>query len=416
MTDNPEGAVETMREKLQAGEYDIAGQDAEILLEMSDHIRILGPSEYSTHRHEFLLRRNLILAKEVGGLDDVPDDRDVVEELVGWINANKNDSEETNKDYRVALRGFGKLVTDGDDYPESVEWIPGGYPSNYDPAPTPSDMLRWEEDILPMLDACSNLRDQALIALAFDLGPRPGELFDLTVGAITDHKFGLKVTVQGKRGQRSPILIPSVPFVNRWLQIHPCRDEPDTPLFCQLQTGDEISNNRIRDILKEKARKADVTRPVTPTNFRKSSASYLASKGVSQAHMEDHHGWTRGSEVASRYVAVFNDANEREIAKAHGVDVEEDEPDPIGPIECPRCEKRTPRDRDFCIHCNQALDQETMELLDRVTQTLDDQLVEADDVEEREDLMRARRTIEEKPTVMNTDELHELVSSLGSDD
>jgi hypothetical protein len=416
MTDNPEGAVKTMREKLQAGEYDIADEDADILLEMSDRIRVLGPSEYSVHRHEFLLRRTLVLAREVGGLAAVPDDRDAVEELVGHINSAKNDSPETNKDYRVALRGFGKIITDGDDYPETVEWIPGGYPSNYDPAPDPSEMLRWEEDIKPMLEACANLRDKALISLAFDLGPRPGELFDLAVGAVTDHKYGLQVTIQGKRGQRSPVLIPSVPHVNRWLEVHPRRDDPDALLFCRLQTGDEISNNRIRDILKEKARKADVTRPVTPTNFRKSSASYLASKGVSQAHLEDHHGWTRGSEVASRYVAVFSDANDREIAKAHGVDVDEDEPDPIGPIECPRCGDQTPRDRDICIHCNQALDQEMMELLDRVTQTLDDQIVKADDVEDREDLMRARRTIEDKPTVMDTDDLHELVSSLGSDD
>jgi hypothetical protein len=416
MTANPADAVETMREKLADGAYDDVDEaDAEILTEMSDQIRVLGPSEYSDHRHEFLLRRNLVLAREVGGVADVPDDRDTVEELVGWINAHKNDSEETNKDYRVALRAFGKIVTDGDDYPESVEWIPGGYPSNYDPAPDPTDMLRWEEDILPMVDAAANLRDQALVTLAFDLGPRPGELFDLTVGSVTDHKYGLQVTVQGKTGQRSPVLIPSVPYVNRWLQIHPRRNDNDAPLFGQLSSGDRISNNRIRDILKELARKADVQRPVTPTNFRKSSASHLASKGVSQAHIEDHHGWTRGSEVASRYVAVFGDANDREIAKAHGVDVEEDEPDPIGPVECPRCEEQTPRDRDFCIHCNQALDRETMELLDQVTQTLDDQLIDADDPDERQDLVRARRTLEEKPAVMDPDELHDLASSLSED-
>lgn len=59
---------------------------------------------------------------------------------------------------------------------------------------------------------------------------------------------------------------------------------------------------------------------MTPTVFRKSSASYLASQNVSQAHLEDHHGWTRGSKIAARYIAVFDDANEREIARARGAE------------------------------------------------------------------------------------------------
>jgi len=46
------------------------------------------------------------------------------------------------------------------------------------------------------------------------------------------------------------------------------------------------------------AEDAGVDKPVTFTNFRKSSASYLASQGMNQAHIEDHHGWVRGSDVA----------------------------------------------------------------------------------------------------------------------
>ena len=53
------------------------------------------------------------------------------------------------------------------------------------------------------------------------------------------------------------------------------------------------------------AEDAGVDRPVTFTSFRKSSASYLALQGMNQAHIEDHHGWVRGSDVASRYVSVF---------------------------------------------------------------------------------------------------------------
>ena len=399
MTADPEDAIATMREKLQESEYpDVSGADAEILLEFSDQLRLLGPSEISDHQHEKLLRRNVALAREVGGLADVPDDRDAAERLVGHINAEKTGSPETNKDYRVALRQFGKHVTDGDDLPDTVEWIPGGYPSNYDPAPDPTDMLRWEDDIQPMLEACYNPRDKALVALAWDLGPRPGELFDLQVGAITDHKYGLQVTLDGKTGRRSPILIPSVPYVRKWLDVHPGGDTD--PVWCGLKKPGEISNNRVRDILKAVADRAGVDKPVTPTNFRKSSASYLASQGVSQAHLEDHHGWTRGSEIAARYIAIFDDANEREIAKAHGLDVEEDEPDAIGPVVCPRCEQKTPRDEDRCVWCGQVLSQDAAAEASEQDQTMLESAAENPDVAEA--IMNIKAAADDVPGIRVT--------------
>jgi hypothetical protein len=67
----------------------------------------------------------------------------------------------------------------------------------------------------------------------------------------------------------------------------------------------------------------------------------------------------RGSDVASRDVAIFGGDSDR----AHGRDVEAEEPDPIAPLECPRCGKETPRDGDFCVWCNQALDREAIDTL-----------------------------------------------------
>jgi hypothetical protein len=111
-----------------------------------------------------------------------------------------------------------------------------------------------------------------------------------------------------------------------------------------------------RSILEAAARRAEVSRPSTLSNFRKSCASHLASQNVNQANIEAHMGWTRGSKIAARYVSVFGSENERQIAKAYGAEIEESEPDPIAPIECYRCKRETPRDRDRCMWCGQLLD------------------------------------------------------------
>ena len=357
VTSDPDASIDRLRTRLGESD-DISDDDAAVLRRFSDRLFVLG-SRYSDQRHEALLMRLTKMAEEVGGLADALDDREAAECVVSWIHRTY-DNPETNKDRRIALRMLGEHATDGDGKPDAVEWIPTGYRNTYDPTPDPAEMLRYEADIKPMLDACLNSRDRALVALAFDLGPRMGELQSLTVGDVNDHDYGLQVTVNGKTGRRSPVLVPAVPHVSRWLADHPGGAATD-PLWTKLDSAEAITPNMIRKALREAASRADVTRPITPTNFRKSSASHLASEGVSQAHLENHHGWTRGSDVAARYIAVFGDASDREIAAAHGVDVSADESDPTAPLECPRCERKTPRDEPRCVWCSQAVSQAGLE-------------------------------------------------------
>lgn len=366
MTNKPRASIDRLRERLDESS-DISDADADALRRMTTRIDLLGPASIGDHSHEKYLMRCVKLAEEVGGLADALERRGAAEELVAWINTEKTGSPETNKDYRVSLRQFGKHATGGDGLPESIAWVPGGYPSNYDPQPDPAKMLDWTDDIKPMLSACRNLRDRALVALAFDGGPRSSELRALDVDNIADATYGRKMVIEdGKTGSRTPTLHPSIPYLNRWLDMHPADGERRAPLWCQLTDGQtRITRNRMGDALKEIADRADVTKPVTPTAFRRSSASYYASKGLSQSLLEQRYGWETGSDQAARYVAIFGDASEREIARIHGVDVEADEPEPIGPVECPRCERETPRDEDRCMWCGQALSPEAADRAER---------------------------------------------------
>ncbi|ELZ26672.1 integrase family protein [Halogeometricum pallidum JCM 14848] len=349
----PKQEVDRLRDRVTTSD-EISSDDQERLIAFSDQMYLLK-SEYGLHRHVKLLRHCTRMAEEVGGLTDALESRNAAENLVGWINRNY-DNEETNRDYRVALRMFAKRVTEDDEIPPSIEWVPADTSRNYDPKPSPGEMLRWEGDILPMIDATMNARDAAFIAVAWDSGARSGELRELRVGDVTDHKHGLQITVDGKTGQRTITLIPSVPYLQRWLQDHPRKGDSGAPLWCKLQSGEEMSYQMFRKLLIEAADRAGVTKPVTITNFRKSSASFLASQNVNQARIEDHHGWTRGSSVASRYIAIFGGESDRALARAHGLDVEDETPDPIAPNECPRCQRETPRHEEFCVWCGQALE------------------------------------------------------------
>ncbi|WP_049980236.1 tyrosine-type recombinase/integrase [Halolamina rubra] len=384
---------ENLVDRIQESD-DIADSDRDVLDEFRRQLDLLS-SRYSLNRKIKLLRHLVLLAERYGDVASLPDDRSHAEETVAWINREFT-NEETNRDYRAAIRVFGRHVTDGDEIPESLSWVPSGTSSTYDPAPDPGEMLRWDDEVQDMLDAAMNTRDAAAVALLFDAGLRGGEYASLTVGDIADSEYGLQVTVNGKRGQRSITLIPSVPYVRDWLRNHPAGDDPSAPLWSKLGRNEEVSRTMKNDLLKRVAERAGVTKPVTPTNFRKSSAAHLASKGMNQAHLEDHHGWVRGSSVASRYVSVFAEESDRELARVYGAEVPDQDDDEIAPIECPRCGEQTPRERSLCVWCGQALEPGAAEQAEAVDDLLVEEIAQSGP-ERAEQLMDLRKEVREDP-------------------
>lgn len=358
MTD-PEDLITNLRQRITSS-TEISDPDAERLIAFSDRLDLLD-SEYSDHRHAKLLNHCTIMAEETGGLARALKEREAAEDLVRWIKR-QYDNEYTKKDFRVALRMFGEHATDGEGKPPSLEWVPTGTSNSHDPVPNPADMLEWEDDVLPMIeDGTRNARDAALIAVAFDAGPRSDELRSLTVGDVNDHRHGLQVMVDGKTGQRSVTLVPSVPYLQRWLSDHPASGNHDAPLWSKLTTPEPVSYRKFLDCFKDAAERVGVTKPVTPTNFRKSNATFLARRGMSQAFIEDRQGRKRGSDATAHYVARFGGESDEQYARLHGLDVAEPEPEPIGPRECIRCGKETPRHEEHCVWCRQPLDYDVIE-------------------------------------------------------
>lgn len=438
MTDaDPREEVDTLRSRLRNGERYVQFEaDRDHLVKMSDNIRLV-PSEIGDHRHLKLLRHCSRMAQlaEPPTVDDFKDndeadragvsvDEDVedlleehgllglaleyraaTEALVRWIN-DEYSNEHTNQDYRTALRSFGRYRGKLDDPPESLAWIPTGTSNDFNPVPSERDLLTHEEDIQPMLEVCHNPRDKALIAVQFEAGLRGGELYDLRVGDVFDSEHSVGVHVDGKEGERTVHLINSIPYLQRWLGEHPAREDDQCYLWSKLNAPERPSYTTFLNYFKDAAGRAGVSKEVTPTNFRKSNTRWLVLLGFSQARIEDRQGRKRGSEHTARYLARFGDeSNERAYAKLHGVEVEDDDtaPDEMGPIECPRCHRETPRERDFCMWCDGALNFEATEQLDDVDDEMAHSIAGAadGDVEDLgpEEILELREEVEDNPAL-----------------
>ncbi|ALG82876.1 site-specific integrase [Halanaeroarchaeum sulfurireducens] len=394
---NPRKLVDDLRARLK-GNGDEPCQvpleaDRRHLLKMSDKMRLMQ-SEIGDHRQLKLLRhvRRMAIVPEwpsvadfeendeadEAGVDDIDDIEKLLNEkgylgltleyraaadaLVRWIHS-EYENEHTNQDYRTALRSFGRYRLKKDEPPESLAWIPTTTSNDFNPVPSERDLLRWEEDVVPMLEACHNPRDRALIAVQFEAGCRSGELFDIRVGDVFDGEYTTSLHVDGKRGERSVALVISLPYLQDWLTDDRSPDRDDAYLWSKLNSDERPSYRTWRDYFEDAAERADVTKSVTPTNFRKSNTRWLVLQGYSQARIEDRQGRKRGSDHTRRYMARFGEeSQERSYARLHGLEVEpEEDAGDISPVQCPRCQRETPRDNEHCMWCNFALSEDAVD-------------------------------------------------------
>ena len=349
----------------------IAQEDADMLLLFSDQMDL---HDYSDNRHEKLLRHTVRAAEKVGGLKEALDDREAAEDIVRWINRTY-DNPRTKCDYRLAIRAFGKHAlrrgTHGDP-PDSIEWMSANTPRNYDPQPSRADMLEWEEDVLPLInDGTTNQRNKALFAVQFEGGFRPHcELYEMTVGDVKKTAYGTEIEVDGKTGQRSVTMILAVPYLNRWLgDHHPCPGDDDAYLWVK-HDGTRMSYTTFMRYFKRAADRIGLDKPVTPKNFRKSNATWLAKLGKNESFIEDRQGRKRGSDAISHYVAMYGEDRAAEYAALHGEDVEVEDPQDYTPTACPNCRQKTPSDKPVCMWCNHALDHDAVEDLEETEMTV----------------------------------------------
>lgn len=383
----------------------IADDDAEALIEFSRQLDLLK-SEYSDYRHEKLLRHCVIMAEQVGGLADALESRDAAEDVVVWINRERGTaeySEETNQDYRVALRIFGKRTLKRTEVPDSLAWVPTGTSNSYNPAPNRADMLEWEEAKRMSEEGAKNARDEALFPVSHELGPRGGESHEIRMGQVNDADHGIQIVLDGKQGEHSVTLINSTPYLQKWLAKHPAPDDDDAYLWCKL---DEPYNNASYQSFlgrfKDSGRRAGIDKPVTPTNFRKSNTYWLAKQGANEAFINDRQGRSPTSEHARRYIAAFGPENENnQYAQLQGLEVQTEKTENRTPLTCPRCDKETPRDKPFCVWCHQAMEPDAVDKLEK------------EESKQRRELLRLAK---ENPELLDAvEDIEPLIETLGGD-
>ena len=257
----------------------------------------------------------------------------------------------------------------------------------WQPTNSASDMLT-RDDVARIAGSARNLRDRAWAWALFNSGCRPGEIYRLRIGDVVAHAEGFielrVVREKGSAPEPAPVYEDAVSALLGWLSVHPRHDVPDAPIwvnFTGSRFGQLATYRTMCRALELAARRAGVSKPVTPYAMRRSRLTMLAKDpAISTSILERVAGWVPGSKVARHYVHLSGKDVIGALNARYGVNSpEKGEPRAVRhPLPmCARCDSENPVGAAFCMACGssfslpaagqsekvRALDQDIAELL-----------------------------------------------------
>lgn len=213
-------------------------------------------------------------------------------------------SSESQKTIKKFIRKFWKWMKGNNRrYPEHVEWIDtSGKDAEIHPLPN----LR--EDVDKMVDFAPGYMKKAILYTLFDSGARKSEflnfrIFDMKKDAESKMYFG---HIRHSKTFARPVALPlATPYIEKWLEHHPEKDNDKAQLF-------PVSKDSLDNMLKRIGRKA-LNFNVTCLTLRHTSATYYAQKIPDRATYCKRFGWSFASKMPDRYISWANIYEKRTV-------------------------------------------------------------------------------------------------------
>ena len=265
--------------------------------------------------------------------------------------------------YAGKFKALMKTYFETKDYPKCVAWIK-----------TPSktrlirknnkmrDKILTEDEIMKLVKAARDIKVKALIMTTWEGALRLGEVLNLRIRDLEFTRYGVKVRILGKTGERTILLFKSQPYIKQWLQVHPFRNDPNAYLFVSLWGGKwrQINPESYTTYIARLAKKAGIKKRVHPHMLRHTRLTELA-KVLTEQELKIFAGWEPDSTMASVYVHLSGrDIEKALLKKVAGVKVEEEEekkPSKLEPKICPRCGWENVPEALYCSGCGLVLDE-----------------------------------------------------------
>jgi site-specific recombinase XerD len=266
--------------------------------------------------------------------------------------------------YVVSVQRWYKWVNGGEEYPDCVKDIE--LRKDRLPEEVILEQRLTPEEVNAMVRVADHPRDRALIVTARAVGTRRGSFLKMRLHHLESRPYGFDVQpLSGKTFTDEPpsIIGSDAKILRVWLEHHPARHDKEAFLWVHKK-GDKLE--RIKDsnanvIVKKLAREAGITKNVSMKSFRHTCASENAEAGLNEAQMRKLHGWTKTSQMPSRYIHLFAGDARKAFLKSRGIIKPERKQDETAVVKCAYCGAENPNTYVSCHFCGVPLTREEAE-------------------------------------------------------
>jgi integrase/recombinase XerD len=143
---------------------------------------------------------------------------------------------------------------------------------------TLSERILNEEDVLRLIGNTPNPRNKLILAVLYYGGLRVSELCALKWRDLAVLRGGLQLTVQGKGGYTRAIVLPR--YIGQDLIALNRSPGLEEPVFASSRTGRQLHRSQVFRIVREAARRAGLSRNVSPHWLRHAHASHALDNGA----------------------------------------------------------------------------------------------------------------------------------------
>ena len=357
---DPEAVIQKEKERLMRS--DVPQKAKQDILDFLNEMRIEGRS--FSHEYYYATRLRIV----AGILQDkfTNPSKDDIKKLLNQLierkgktgrHLEKQRTQATIEDYKKTIKHYYKWKLGNGEgnariEPDCTRWITRNRKLGSKVKP---EELITRQEYENTLDSCMNARDRALISVLYDSGCRIGELLSLRIRDAQSDQYGYVLAVTGKTGfRRVRIVGNSIVYLKAWLDGHPNRNNIDAPIFCGLETRNNLKameHSDVYSMLKKVLKRAGITRRIHPHLFRHSYVTRMVDRNLSESALKDQVGWTKGSRMLEVYSHLSMRQKDEAVLRASGIQIESEQEDQMLPVECPRCGKKNPSNAKTCRNC-----------------------------------------------------------------
>ena len=226
-----------------------------------------------------------------------------------------------------------------------------------------SEEMLLPSDIKKLVQKADNSRDKAIVQMLFELGGRVGEMHNASIKDFQKKEnYGI-LRLKGKTGERNMAFSDSLPALEKWINDHPHKDDPNAPLFICLgpnSYGNRLTVRGFQCTLLRLGKLANIKKKMNPHHFRHSSMDYLTRQyHFNERDLKFRGGWSKNSKMPQVYLHYEEDEVNERYLEHKGIKTEKTNPKEkvaLKPVECPRCGKVNPAGSRYC-NCGHIVDQ-----------------------------------------------------------